>query len=395
MEFPWVEGQVVWSLADQDPELHALACAAEPQLPGFLADLDQHFPTQTQPEVGQWGNYIRPRGHWRAWYYQISDHSTLAIKGSEAHAQDYQAMLQTMQSRSSEFSYSLARPGAVHRHVQARFSVLERFLVLENKFPGSLLLSEALSEAGRALQFQSAHSRRYGQLARVPLPLVVHRVHPGQVSGLVALLASLLEPRQRLRLRNLEDLGLGVLVYWYPGLPLRVAHQTLPPLGPYFTLAERLAALSHDRHPREVLDNWLDLMARMLCLGFVPADPMSALSGLCLEPQNLTLDGGMVDLNSLRAMDSFEDVLQAGFALQRSLQVLASSVVEYLFGGVSETLHGQLQPAMGSLIQGLRHRCQVEQDQGHLLPDPVARWLEAADPFDSLTLSMQTSLPYN
>lgn len=202
----------------------------------------------------------------------------------------------------------------------ARLSVLERFLFLENKFPGAVRLQEALDEAHLAADFQLAHWQRFGQLARVPLPLVVHQIPSEREQILVELLRRRLPERHHGRIQAL--LPLGVLVYWYPTLPERVSHLRLPE-GP------RLELLSQLLDPRRLVESWVELLTRSLLLGWVPCDPRSSLQGMCLEAQNLTLDGGMVDLDSLRRLESFLDPRPA---VERCFEVLAASIAHLLTG---------------------------------------------------------------
>ncbi|MBT9583412.1 hypothetical protein IV102_08680 [bacterium] len=387
MEFPWFQGEPVWELARVQPQLHAAIRDQVPQLAGLLTDLSSHFPAQTQPVPGQWGAYQRPRSHWRAFYYSIGPHSVLAVKGSEAHSQDFSAMLDVMARQSASLSYSIARPGAPHRHSQAVMSVLERFLFIENKLPGVVTLGEALSQAQRSCQFQAAHLRQHGQLARVPLPLLVHRIHPGQTGQIVSQICSRVEADHHPRVQALATDGLGVLIYWYPALPLRVAHLEIPPLSAQVSLQQRLSALGHGDLPGLIVDRWTQLLARMLCLGYVPADPLSSLQGLCLEAHNLTLDGGMVDLDSLRPMASFPNQAHVQLALERSLEVLTQSLIQFLSGDPAH-----LTAASGAVREQVARLCREAGDRGHLMPEPLARFLNAQSAFDSLVLSLQSSL---
>lgn len=362
MEFRWHPSEPIWELARLEPELHAHVCSLVPALGGLLGDLAGHFPYQEQPLPGEWGPYCRPRQHWRAFYYEIGEgQGCLAFKGTEAHSQDFEEMLDVMVQQSFSFSYSLARPGARHRHNQALMSVLERFLFVENKFPGMVLLSEALSEAERARQFQREYFARYGRLARVPLPLLVHRVGEDLEGRLVDQVCGRLAAEDRPRLRGLGPLGLWI--YWYPQRPLRVAHLELPISSP----RERLTALGHGIGPRAVVNGWVELLAGMLCLGYLPADPLASLSGLCVEAHNLTLDGGMVDLDSLRPMASFGSVEHALAALERSFEILNGSICRYLLGERAEL------PSSAPLRAQVTAFCR---SQNFSLPEALARWLE-------------------
>lgn len=263
---------------------------------------------------GQWPPYHRPKGHWRC-LYQWDSWGCLAVKGGESHSPHFDSMLEIMERQRLTFRY-----GFDEQPQNARLSVLERFLFVENKFPGAVRLQEALDEARVAADFQLAYWRRYGELARAPLPLVVHQIPQELERSLLELLCRRLPARHHGRVQAL--LPLGVLVYWYPTLPERVSHVRLPE-GEHWQFLRQLL------DPRQVVESWIELLTRCLLLGWVPCDPRSSLQGMCLEAQNLTLDGGMVDLDSLRRLETFHDPRSA---VERCFEVLAASIAHFLTG---------------------------------------------------------------
>lgn len=322
------------------------------KLPAGLPDLNT-YPVQENVLPGEWPPYFRPRGHWRA-LYRWESWGCLAVKGGEAHTSRYDLILEAMQSQTMDFRYRFSEPAG-----QARLTILERFLFLENKFPGMVRLHEALEEAELAAAFQAAHLKQYGQLARVPLPLVVHQIPDSLGQTIAQQLCAQLQPRHHSRVYSL--LPLGVLLYWYPTLPERVAHLRLPE---HLTQAERLATLRRQLQPEQLVEDWLELLTRTLQLGWVPCDPCSSLQGMCLEAQNLTLDGGMVDLDSLRPLDSFRD---ARPAVERCFEILAQSIALFLTGKPGPGLAG---PIRQKVLGQCRHS-----------PHPLLREMAAEDVF--------------
>lgn len=303
---------------------------------GQLPNLNT-YPVQEEVLPGQWPPYHRPKGHWRC-LYRWESWGCLATKGGESHSPHFDAMLDIMQRQSMTFRY-----GFDEQPQSVRLSVLERFLILENKFPGSLRLQEALDEARLAADFQLAHLKRFGELARVPLPLMVHQIPNELALELAEKLCHRLPERHHARVHSL--LPLGVLVYWYPTLPERVSHLRLPE-GP------RLELLGQVLDPRQVVEAWIELLTRCLLLGWVPCDPCSSLQGMCLERQNLTLDGGMVDLDSLRRLESFTD---ARLAVERCFEILGASICYFLTGKPGPGLPGALRQQVLSRCQDSEH----------------------------------------
>ena len=58
---------------------------------------------------------------------------------------------------------------------------------------------------------------------------------------------------------------------FYPSLQSRVEYLQVPDVGHGVTYRERFAELSKSVDPRQVITRWLELTARMLALGYVPA----------------------------------------------------------------------------------------------------------------------------
>jgi len=306
-----------------------LAGALTQKIPAGVPNLNI-YPVQEEVLPGQWPPYHRPKGHWRC-LYQWESWGCLAFKGGESHSPHFDGMLDIMERNQMTFRYGLdEQPQAV------RLSVLERFLFVENKFPGALRLQEALDEAHLAADFQLAHLERYGELARVPLPLVVHQLPDSLGLELAEKLCRRLPERHHVRVHSL--LPMGVLVYWYPTLPERVSHLRLPE-GP------RMELLGQLLEPRQVVEGWVELLVRSLLLGWVPCDPCSSLQGMCLEAQNLTLDGGMVDLDSLRRLESLPHPRPA---IERCFEILAASIALLLTG---KTGPGSVGPLRQHVLQ--------------------------------------------
>lgn len=305
-------------------------------VPHGIPDLN-HYPVQEEVLPGQWPPYHRPKGHWRC-LYQWDSWGCVAVKGGESHSPHFDSMLEIMENQPMTLRY-----GFDEQPQSARLSILERFLFVENKFPGAVRLQEALDEARVAADFQLAHWQRFGELARVPLPLVVHQLPSGLEQSLVDLICRRLPERHHGRVRAL--LPLGVLVYWYPTLPERVSHLRFPQ-GTHWQNLSRLL------EPRQVVDSWIELFTRCLLLGWVPCDPRSSLQGMCLEAQNLTLDGGMVDLDSMRRLETFRD---ARPAIERSFEVLAASIAHFLTGKAASGLSGPLRQQVLSRCQDSPH----------------------------------------
>lgn len=382
MEVTWNTAPIVWSLQQQS-ELNLAVQKQHPAIGELLSELDTGFVAQTLPVAGQWGPFHRPFGHWRALYRVQPGLGCLAFKGTESYGRDLEIQYRALLERYAVLDFSIRRPGFSDRPVAATHSVLDRFLYLESKFPGTVLLPEAMSEVKSSAAFQLAHYQRYGCLARTPLPLAVYRVSDDAVDRIVQAISGLVDESSGCLARQMAVQGFAVLVYWYPHLPLRVGHLGL---GTELSPDERAQQLTLTipegadlSSPELVVDSWIGLVVRMLALGYVPADPRSAIRGTCVDAQNLTLDGGIVDLDSMRAVDSFRNPSEIYSAIEMSLELLHRSISLYLVG--DRFLGGDYGPLRQEVVDRLR--------QESILPSALREYVAASSCYQRILLKQR------
>jgi hypothetical protein len=215
-------------------------------------------------------------------------------------------------------------------------NILEHFVFEERKVPGCLLMSEALGEAAVAAETQRAHLRRYGTLARLPVPLFVVQ-HSDEVVGraLEHLCANMSKPAARAMEATVTQ-GFGGYVYYYASAPIRV--RDVDPLVSCLGVRARMLALTTQICDVErTIGRWVELFARLLHLGFVPGSLASLRTGICCQPQNACMDGGFVDLDSVVPVADFVDDTSLQAALQCSFDALVSSVRTLLVGSHDPT----------------------------------------------------------
>jgi hypothetical protein len=373
---------MVWTLQQQS-ELYPVVQAQMPAIGDLLSELETGFVAQTLPVAGHWGPFHRPFGHWRALYRLQPDLGCVAFKGTESYTRDLEVYYRSLLERYAVLDFSIHRPGFADRPSSATLSVLDRFLYVENKFPGTVLMSEAMSEVRISATFQLAHYQRYGCLASVPLPLAVFQVQEHTVERVVQSVCNLVDEHSRAPIEHLASHGFAVLVYWYPHLPLRVGHLGLPShLSPDERLLQLSRAIPQGAQPvspQLIVEKWLGLVVRQLALGFVPADPRGAIRGTCVDAQNLTLDGGMVDLDSLRPFDSFRNQAELHNAIEQSLETLQRSISLYLVG--DRHLGGDCGPLREEIVQRLR--------QEEALPAALREYVDADSCYQRILLKQR------
>ncbi len=325
-----------WSLAVEDRPLWDRLVELDPA----AAALAERFamtlvlPRRMRVSPPLW----RPRRHRRAFYLELTElggdesSGVLAVKGSEVTYDDVDAQLEAL-GEWPPYRVTLSSRGAdgTEIGVATELGALEGFVVLERKIPCALLLDDALAEARAALRVQRAHVARHGELARVPVPVLVFE-WPGEIAARhVERLRSRLRPHEHGFVQRAADHPLGCYVYHYPSIPLRVlddeAGSCRP--GPHH---ERMAELDQSFDVERAIDDWIELLARLLALGLLPIDPTSVLTGNCLQRQNLVLDGGFVDVDSVVAMAELGSARAVVGAVADAVSTLAESVA-FLLGG--------------------------------------------------------------
>jgi len=285
------------------------------------------------------GPYLRPSGHRRAFYVRdgAGAGGVLAVKGTEPLAANFGDFLDEIAAARVGVEVRLGSPAVDRTLSRAELGGLDKFPILEGKVPGAVTVREALGEAHAALAIQRAHVARHGAPARLPLPVLVGR-WPAEVTGRVEA-----ELKARMTGRGLDlalaalSGGLGVYVYRYPTVPIRLAHLAVPDARRGADVAGRLAAIARHVDPRAIVDGWLGLTARMLALGFVPKDPRAVVSGDCLQVQNACLDGGFTDVESVAPSGGLDERALRD-AVRRTAHELALDATRLLFGLAASTV---------------------------------------------------------
>lgn len=322
--------QVLWDIAIDAPDLLA---ALQHDLPGLavrLEGLRRQLPCAHSINPFHRDDLQRPYRHLRAFYQSTGAGSAvLAHKGTEVHAHDLDQHLAVL----AEFRIDYPVRG------KSLFSAAEHFALVEQKVPLAISSMEAVEDARAACQLQQAHWQRFGQLACIPTPLLVIQWPAAVRDSHLQALRRLLSGRAMHIVDTMTAQGLAAIIYHYPSLPLRVAHlpSELKKQGTG-TWLQRLSDLtaSYGLTPEQVVERWIDLVARMLALGFLPGRTEHIGIGHCLEMQNAVIDGGFVDLGSIVAMtevksdSAFMEMLMAAFA------DLAKTVRHFMLGPVPD-----------------------------------------------------------
>lgn len=356
----------------------------EPAVAGAMEGLREEVPIARTCVSFAEGPYSRPFEHRRCFYYSFDSGGTLGFKGTEPLADDFPEEVRHIESMRVAF---------VH-------SALNHFVATEHKVSLGVSVDEALNQAEITARFQADFLQRFGRLARVPVPLLVTKWPPRVREALVETLKPFLAETSFANLLRVTEAGLGALVYYYPSLPLRAsaaARETvadlLMPEAAYpqrmgNSFAQRLEKLRERAEPWETIDGWIGLLADMLLLGYFPFD--TYYMGHCLQLQNLCIDGGCVDTDSLVPMSSIHD---DGYFYELLLQgtlALAQSISMYLRGTGSENQANQV--IVASVWEELHRRLREELAAGESCDPRLDRLVNTRSLFARMELLLGSIL---
>jgi hypothetical protein len=328
--------------------------------------------------------YNRPFEHRRCFYYSFDSGGTLAFKGTEPLADDFAQEVRHIEAERSPFFRS----------------ALNHFVASEHKVSLGVSVHEARTQAEVTARFQADHLERFGKLAHVPVPLVVVQWPTPVREALLETLRPYLAPASFENLLRITEPGLGALVYYYPSLPLRasgaapdkVADLLIPegahPCRMGNSLAQRLDKLRERAEPSETVDGWMQLLTDMLLLGYFPFDTYHM--GHCLQLQNLCIDGGCVDTDSIVPMSSVHDDRYFNELFLEAALALARSIGRYLRGTGSDNQANQA--IVASVWEELHRRLRGRVARGETCDPRLERLLKTGDFFARLELLLSSIL---
>ena len=281
----------------------------EPAIATILDEVVRGCPVAETVRAFEGQHFARPLGHARSFLLHLRN-GVLVFKGTEPFGSDYREVLQeAWQKREPE-----------------RHSAMDHFAILEDEVYLALTRHLAVGGAQRTWDWVGAHANLFRELPRTPFPLLVLEVPAGVTQkfgkSLLPLLSDRLQFSARNRVADLLRGGLGVYVYYYPGMPIRLAHALGSFPGSFGVGVSDTPRLAFDIDAAVV--SWAELFARMLVAGFVPTTPIH--TGNCFQSQNVVIDGGICDVDSLEPIGSLPHARDFAGALSCSLAELTQTV---------------------------------------------------------------------
>jgi hypothetical protein len=296
-------GTVIWDLATEAPELiPCLPLSVQAVLDGIRRTGNTRAARYIAPFDE--GGFFRPERHVRAFYQQVEDwgdgDAVLAFKGSEVWSSDLRAVAAEMSQGRT----------CLNKH--------DYFIMGEQKTPILYLKHEALSDARNALSlFRAVHST-FCEHPKLPLPLIVVE-WPSECLAAYrdAVLPFLSDTAKGMVERNLRE-GVAQYVYFFPGSPARLRHAK----------HNALQLLEDMERTYRIVDSWVNLFTQILCSGYFPTVLSNQKWGCCIQDQNVCIDGGFVDVDSVEAISVDKTMFAAN--LLASMQMLSHSIFAFL-----------------------------------------------------------------
>jgi hypothetical protein len=273
----------------------------DPWVESAAASFGTKLPIPPSCDTFSSDGFFRLKWHHRSICFAPGDRpvrNVLCVKGMEPFAPDFGGLLDKL---------------ATHRWTGSGQSLLEHFILEEDKLPGCLLFNEACIEASIAAKVHVRLSSDGEPLPRLPLPLLCGRLPDTALESAVREITARASRSLWPKIEMLAGAGLGAYVYWYPSLPLRAADFQV----------SRTSAIS-------MSDGWIGLASRLLRAGFLPTTAHSLGRGQCCDPRNSVIDGGFADLGSVIPVEEVRARRDVFIAAQMTIWHIAETILHVL-----------------------------------------------------------------
>lgn len=363
------------------PELIDALAGKAPYIRAVMASLRESLPLVPHSGIGPIGRsgFFRLPKHYRSVSFILpptdprdpqSSPGVIVFKGTEPLLADFPEY----------FDWMLGAP------FRASPLPLALHFPLDMKLPPSAMwIEECVAEQAVSSRIQQQYLSRHGRLARLPLPLFVFRMTPQQNARYEEVIRGRLSDDAIRKIKNKLTDGMGVEVYYYPELPVRVADLSVG------NVRETFKAALEVEQVEETFNRWTKLLAEMLCLDYMPYVPWHHGMGGCVDVGNVCIDGGFNDMLTLVPFDGIPDEVLFRHSLQASIRMLADSMVSMAVASLGTSQPGAESDvtslAVAHLTKNLREHVLANERDGHAVNARLKRFFdpsEAADIFNLL-----------
>lgn len=379
--------QTIFDAEQGTPGLIDAVAATVPQIRHVMASLRESLPLVPHAGVGPLGRsgFFRIPNHYRSVSFVLPPDSgaggaspgVIVFKGTEPLLADFPQYFDWMLDAPFRAS---ALPLALHFPLDMKLP------------PAAMWIEECVAEQSVSSRVQQSFLARHGRMARLPLPLFVFKMTPGQNARYEQTIRSRLSEDALRKIKNKLTDGLGVEVYFYPELPVRVADLMVGNVRETFK-----SALGAEQ-VEENFGRWMQLLAEMLCLGYMPYAPWHHGMGGCVDPGNVCIDGGFNDLLTLVPFDAIPDDALFRQSLTASVRMLAESMTTMAAASIGVPSAGESDATalmMTYAIRGLRENTLAIERNGHAVDARLRHFFdppEVADIFQILRNTHRTRI---
>ena len=308
-----VPSRMVCDAGVSNPVLVAALEQSTPVLKDVMASLRRMLPLMPDARVANRGGFFRLPQHYRSVCLslagdreEVGSARVVVFKGTEPLLPDLHPYLTWMQTA---------------RFRDRELPIGEHLPLVLGKAPAALSLSDARRDQAVTMTVHARHFEYYGEVAQFPVPLFVHQCSEEAVDRYLGELQAVLLPQSLHKVEASVRGGLGVGVYFYFGVPIRVSD--LPNI-------DKGVLISTTKHLEEIIERWCRWFVRLLYLGFLPAVPWNRGRGLCLDPGNACVDGGLCDLDTVTPLQAIRDDRAVHVGVAVSLEMLKNTIVIFL-----------------------------------------------------------------
>lgn len=247
--------------------------------------------------------------NWRSCSIGLEGGLTLIIKGSELKSNDINDCYEKVFSKVRKVGMP---------------TLAEHFVYKEGKFPLAFELDEALEEAKTTIQLLKDYWKNYKKIPSIPIPLFVIAYEDEDLNDSMSYLNSI---RKKIKLKKSNN-SFAVFAYLYKGHPSRLKHWKILTENPQLARKDWQKNQADFFSSKDLLNKYIDLFIEISSLNWILAPIGQDHIGYGLKSQNLTLDGGMVDLGNAYKVENVDRSVKINFI--NSLNFLTDSIKSLL-----------------------------------------------------------------
>jgi hypothetical protein len=189
-----------------------------------------------------------------------------------------------------------------------------------------------------------------------PMPLVVNKWSAAASDNFKAITDRYFGDRAKSIMSPLFDInGIGVSIYYYPYIPDRVRF-TKPAKSSYFTDRKKYfenwyaAHAPHGYSRSDAVTQLLENVTKLFLAGYVPFSFEDHGIGQCVAPQNVTMRGNLMDMGSIKAIDSLASDKEFAELYFCTLTVMVATLRELFCDSLNEIYFEFSDPTPSSIL---------------------------------------------